>query len=59
VRKIKWRIIGLGNIANKFVHTLTVMDSVKLQAVASRNKEKAEGFGKVYEVDPGKCYSRI
>jgi dihydrodiol dehydrogenase / D-xylose 1-dehydrogenase (NADP) len=46
----------LGNFLNKFAHTLTVMDSVKLQAVASRNKEKAEAFGKVYEVDTEKCY---
>lgn len=56
MRKIKWGIIGLGNIANKFAQTLKAMNSVKLEAVASRNKEKSEVFGKVYDVPSKKCY---
>ena len=57
MRKIKWGIIGLGNIANKFAQTVKAMDSVELEAVASRNKEKSEAFGKVYDVASEKCYS--
>ena len=57
MRKIKWGIIGLGNIANKFAQTVKAMDSVELEAVASRNKEKSEAFGKVYDVPSEKCYS--
>jgi len=56
MRKIKWGIIGLGNIANKFAQTVKAMDSVELEAVASRNKEKSEAFGKVYDVPSKKCY---
>jgi len=56
MRKIKWGIIGLGNIANKFAQTVKAMDSVELEAVASRNKEKSEAFGKVYDVPSEKCY---
>lgn len=56
MRKIKWGIIGLGNIANKFAQTVKAMESVELKAVASRNKEKSEAFGKLYEVPSDKCY---
>ncbi|OOM74196.1 glucose--fructose oxidoreductase precursor [Clostridium puniceum] len=56
MRKIKWGIIGLGNIANKFAHTAKAMDSVELKAVASRGKEKSEAFGKIYDVPSEKCY---
>ncbi|EHI99194.1 Trans-1,2-dihydrobenzene-1,2-diol dehydrogenase [Clostridium sp. DL-VIII] len=56
MRKIKWGIIGLGNIANKFAQTVKAMDSVELEAVASRNKEKSEAFGKVYDVSSKKCF---
>lgn len=56
MKKVKWGIIGLGNIANKFAQTVKAMDSVELEAVASRNKEKSEVFGKVYDVSSKKCY---
>jgi dihydrodiol dehydrogenase / D-xylose 1-dehydrogenase (NADP) len=29
MKKIKWGIIGLGNIANKFAKTVKAMDSVE------------------------------
>lgn len=54
--KIKWGIIGLGNIAGKFAKTIRAMDSVEIEAVAARSKEKSEAFGKVYGVPPEKCY---
>ena len=56
MRKIKWGIIGLGNIANKFAETVKAMDSVELKAVASRSKEKSEAFGKSYDLTSEKCY---
>lgn len=56
MRKIKWGIIGLGNIANKFAQTVKAMESVELEAVASRSKEKSEAFGKLYDVQAHKCY---
>ena len=46
MRKIKWGIIGLGNIANKFAQTVKAMDSVELEAVASRNKRKIRSLWK-------------
>lgn len=56
MQKTKWGIIGLGIIANKFAQTVKAMESVELIAVASRNKEKSEAFGKLYDVPDHKCY---
>lgn len=56
MKKIKWGIIGLGNIANKFAQTIKAMDLVELEGVASRNKEKSKAFGKLYGVPSEKCY---
>ena len=42
--KIKWGIIGLGNIANKFAHDINLHSDSILYGVASRNIEKAENF---------------
>lgn len=43
--KIKWGIVGCGNIANKFASDLSLVKDAELQAVASRNLEKAAAFG--------------
>lgn len=56
MKKYKWGIIGLGNIANKFANTIKSMESAELYAVASRSKEKSEDFGKGYNVPLNKCY---
>ena len=47
-RKIRWGIIGLGNIANKFATDLLTIENAELYAVASRNQEKADAFAKNY-----------
>lgn len=47
-QKIKWGIIGLGKIAHKFVNDLLLLDTVELEAVASRNIAKAEVFATTY-----------
>ncbi|WP_040280982.1 Gfo/Idh/MocA family protein [Psychroserpens damuponensis] len=48
---IKWGIIGLGNIANKFAHDLLKVEHATLYAVASRNLSKASKFAKTYDVN--------
>ena len=48
-KKIKWGIIGLGKIAQKFVNDLKLIDNVELEAVASRDLTKAEAFAKTYD----------
>ena len=44
IKKIRWGIIGLGNIANKFATDLARVENVELVAVASRNQQRAETF---------------
>ncbi len=43
-KTIKWGIIGLGKIANKFAQDLSTVEGAQLYAVASRSLEKAESF---------------
>ena len=43
--KIKWGIVGCGNIAHKFASDLALVEDAELQAVASRDVEKAQEFG--------------
>src|SRR5690606_7063607 len=49
-KKIKWGIIGLGGIANKFANDLLTIEDAELYAVASRTQEKADAFAKKYGV---------
>jgi scyllo-inositol 2-dehydrogenase (NADP+) len=44
VDKIKWGILGCGNIANKFASDLSLIEDAQIYAVASRNKERANNF---------------
>ncbi|SDS16379.1 Predicted dehydrogenase [Polaribacter sp. KT25b] len=43
-RKIRWGIIGLGKIANKFATDLATLENTELVAVASRNLQNANEF---------------
>ena len=47
-KRIKWGIIGLGKIANKFAEDLQLSNNSLLYAVASRNGEKAKIFSEKY-----------
>ena len=47
--KIKWGIIGLGNIAHQFAKDLKLVEEAELVAVASRNLDKAQEFAKNYD----------
>ena len=41
---IRWGIIGPGRIAHKFADAMRVVKGARLQAVASRNRERARAF---------------
>ncbi|AWK04881.1 gfo/Idh/MocA family oxidoreductase [Flavobacterium crocinum] len=47
-KKIKWGIIGLGNIASQFASDLSLLEEAELTAVASRDLTKAEKFGEKF-----------
>ncbi|KAF2512672.1 Gfo/Idh/MocA family oxidoreductase [Flavobacterium zhairuonense] len=47
-QKIKWGIIGLGNIANQFASDLLLLEDAELTAVASRDLFKANDFAQKY-----------
>ncbi len=44
MKKIRWGILGCGNIAKKFAAGLTVIPDAELVAVGSRSQEKADAF---------------
>jgi dihydrodiol dehydrogenase / D-xylose 1-dehydrogenase (NADP) len=48
IKKIKWGIMGTGNIANNFIKGLSALPEAELYAVASRSREKSEEFGNKY-----------
>ena len=54
-RKIKWGIIGLGNIAHHFASDLLSIEDAELYAVASRTQDKADTFAKTFKAT--KAYS--
>lgn len=49
-KTIRWGIIGLGKIANKFAQDIQNVENCELYAVASRHQEKANSFAKQYNV---------
>ena len=48
MKKYNWGIIGLGKIAHKFAQDLAKGSNMRLHAVASRSKEKANAFAEQY-----------
>ena len=48
IQKIKWGIIGLGNIANQFATDLQLLEDAEIVAVASRNSANANAFAQKY-----------
>ena len=54
-KNIRWGIIGLGKIANKFATDLATIEHVELVAVASRNIQNANNFAEKHNAK--KAYS--
>ena len=54
-KNIRWGIIGLGKIANKFATDLASIETVELVAVASRNLQNANNFAEKHNAK--KAYS--
>lgn len=48
MKNIKWGIIGLGNIAQKFATDLATIPNAELYAVASRSQEKSDAFAEKF-----------
>ncbi|HSD06691.1 Gfo/Idh/MocA family oxidoreductase [Flavobacterium sp.] len=48
-KKIKWGIVGLGNIAQQFASELQLIESAEIYAVASRNIDKAQDFANEFK----------
>jgi len=48
MKKYNWGIIGLGRIAHKFAQDIDKGKNMRLHAVASRSKDRAEAFAKQY-----------
>lgn len=48
VKTIRWGIIGLGKIANKFARDIQTVENCQLYAVVSRYQEKANSFAKLH-----------
>lgn len=54
-RKIRWGIIGLGKIADKFASDVLTIEDCELYAVASKTQTKADEFAKKFNAS--KAYS--
>ena len=52
----RWGIIGAGTIAHRFATAVKKLNGMELAAIASREKERSELFGKQYDVPNEKCY---
>ena len=48
---IKWGIVGLGNMAQKFANAIKETNNAKLLAISSLNSEKLESFGNKFQID--------
>ena len=53
---IKWGIIGLGNMGNRFAEAIKEIKDVKINAIASLNKFKLHTFGKKFSISSENCF---
>lgn len=50
MNKVRWGIVGPGNIANKFAKAVKNVENAELVAVASRNMDKSQSFAEKYDI---------
>ena len=48
---IKWGILGLGKMAQKFADAIQEVENAKLVSISSLSKQKNELFGKKFNID--------
>ena len=48
---IKWGILGLGKMAQKFAEAIQEVENAKLVSISSLSKQKNELFGKKFNID--------
>lgn len=48
--KVRWAILGAGNIAKQFACDFKAVKNAELVAVASRDVERAKGFADKYNI---------
>lgn len=55
MKKVRWGIVGAGNIANMFAEAVNNLDCAELTAVASRDEERAKAFAKKHSIENVFC----
>ncbi len=51
MKKIRWGIVGPGEIANKFAKAIKNVEEAELVAVASRSEERGRAFAEKYNIE--------
>ena len=51
MKKIRWGIVGPGEIANKFAKAIRNVEEAELVAVASRSEERGRAFAEKYNIE--------
>jgi predicted dehydrogenase len=57
MRKVKWGIIGLGNIAKVFAESFENTSNAELVAISSKDPEKINKFKNRFRIDSKFCYN--
>ena len=55
MKKIRWGIVGPGEIANKFAKAIKNVKEASLVAVASRSEDKGKAFAEKYDIEKVFC----
>ena len=55
--KIKWGIIGLGNIANNFAYAFNSCKYAQLKGISSRDKDKLQKFKNIFKINSEFCFN--
>ena len=56
MEKIKWGIIGLGNIANNFAHAFNFCKYAQLIGISSKDKSKLDKFKNIFKIKNEFCF---